>query len=163
MPAKVKPIPEGYHSVTPYLAIAGASAAIEFYKKAFGAKELYRLPLSVNRIGHAELQIGDSRIMLADESPEMEAYGPKALGGSPVGLAVYVENVDAVFNQAVQAGARVLRPLRDQFYGDRSGSLEDPFGHKWTLATHIEDVSPDEMLKRMQNMEREKEAEPVLD
>lgn len=161
MPSKVKPIPDGYHSVTPYLAISGASAAIEFYKKAFGAKELYRMPMPGNRVGHAEIQVGDSRIMLADESPEMDAYGPKALGGSPVALMIYVENVDTLFNQAIKAGGKMLRPVRDQFYGDRSGSLEDPFGHKWHLATHIEDVSPDEMMKRMEVAE--KEAEAVLD
>jgi len=161
MPSKVKPIPDGYHSVTPYLAISGASAAIEFYKKAFGAKELYRMPMPGNRVGHAELQIGDSRIMLADESPEMDAYGPKALGGSPVALMIYVENVDALFNQAIKAGGKMLRPVRDQFYGDRSGSLEDPFGHKWHLSTHVEDIAPDEMMRRMEVAE--KEAEAVLD
>lgn len=162
MPLKVKPIPDGYHSVTPYLAISGASAAIEFYKKAFGAKELYRMPMPGNRVGHAEIQIGDSRVMLADESPEMDAYGPKALGGSPVALMIYVEDVDALFNQAVKAGGKVLRPVRDQFYGDRSGSLEDPFGHKWHLATHIENVAPDEMMKRMEEA-AERETEAVLD
>ncbi len=161
MSLKVKPIPDGYHSVTPYLAIAGASAAIEFYKKAFGAKEIYRMPMPGNRVGHAEIQIGDSRVMLADESPEMDAYGPKALGGSPVSLMIYVENVDSLFDQAVRAGAKVLRPVRDQFYGDRAGSLEDPFGHKWHLATHVENVSPDEMMKRMEVASRE--AEAVLD
>lgn len=160
MTMKVKAIPDGYHSVTPYLIIDGASDAIEFYKKAFGAKELYRMPMPGGKIGHAELQIGDSRIMLADENPAMEAKSPKSLGGSPVGLMIYLENVDQVFQQAMAAGARVVRPLKDQFYGDRSGNLEDPFSHKWTLATHIEDVAPDEMEKRMKEA---MEAEAVLD
>jgi PhnB protein len=160
MTGKVKAIPDGYHSVTPYLAIDGATDAIEFYKKAFGAKEIYRMPMPGGKIGHAELQIGDSRIMLADENPEMGGRSPKALGGSPVGLMIYLENVDQVFHQALAAGARVIRPLKDQFYGDRSGNLEDPFGHKWTLSTHIEDVAPEEMEKRMKEA---MEAEAVLD
>lgn len=160
MTMKVKPVPEGYHSVTPYLSVDGAVEAIEFYKKAFGAKELFRMPMPGGKIGHAEIQIGDSRIMLADENPEMGGRSPKSLGGSPVGLMVYVEDVDRQFQQAIAAGARVTRPLKDQFYGDRSGNIEDPFGHKWTVATHIEDVAPEEMEKRMKEA---MEAEAVLD
>ncbi len=160
MTTKARPIPEGYHSVTPYLAIDGAAEAIEFYKKAFGAKEIFRMPGPDGRIGHAEIQIGDSRVMLADENPEMGNQSPKSIGGSPVGFMVYVEDVDRVFQQALAAGAKVLRPLKDQFYGDRSGNLEDPFGHKWTLGTHIEDVAPDELERRMKEA---MEAEAVLD
>jgi PhnB protein len=144
----VKPIPDGYHSVTPYLVISGAAAALEFYAKVFGAKELMRVPGPDGKVGHAELQLGDSRIMLADEHPEMGFRGPKAYGGTPVSLAVYVENVDTVFDRAVSAGATVLRPVQDQFYGDRSGTLQDPFGHVWTLATHTEDVAPEELERR---------------
>jgi PhnB protein len=161
MNQNVKPIPDGYHSVTPYLSVAGASDAIAFYGKAFGAKELYRMPAPGGKVGHAEIQIGDSRIMLADEEPSMGSFGPKSVGGTPVGLLIYVEDVDVVFEQAVHAGAKVLKPLKDQFYGDRSGTLEDPFGHKWHLATHVEDVAPEEMMKRMAEMG--KELEPVLD
>jgi PhnB protein len=148
MTAKVKPIPDGYHVVTPYLSIQGAASAIDFYKQAFGAKEIMRVPMPGGNIGHAEIAIGDSRIMLADEFPDMNFRGPKSIGGSPVHLHVYVEDVDAQFNQAVKAGAKVLRPVADQFYGDRSGSLEDPFGHVWHLATHKEDVSPEETVRR---------------
>ncbi|HJT23661.1 MAG TPA: VOC family protein [bacterium] len=160
MTAKVKPIPDGYHSVTPYLSIDGAAGAMEFYKKAFGAKELFRMPGPDGKVGHAEIQIGDSRVMLADENPEMEFRSPKSLGGTPVSLMIYVEDVDRVFQQALAAGARVLRPLKDQFYGDRSGNLQDPFGHKWTLSTHVEDVAPDEMERRMKEA---MEAEAILD
>ena len=142
----VKPIPDGYHTVTPYLIVQGAAKALDFYKKAFGATELVRMPGPGGKIMHAEVQIGDSRVMLADEFPEMDARGPQALGGTPVGLCIYVENVDALFDRAVTAGAKVLRPVVDQFYGDRSGTVADPFGHKWTIATHVEDVSPEEML-----------------
>ena len=145
----VKPIPDGYHSVTPYLIVKGAARALEFYQKALGAKELMRLPGPDGRVGHAEIKIGDSRIMLADECPEMSATSPQALGGTPVGLCLYVEDADAVFNRAVAAGAKVVRPVQDQFYGDRSGTLEDPFGHKWTIGTHKEDVSPEELQRRM--------------
>lgn len=144
----VKPIPDGYHTATPYLVVQGAANAIEFYKKAFGAEELLRLASPDGKIGHAEIKIGDSPIMLADEFPEMGFRGPRALGGSPVSILLYVEDVDARFNQAVSAGAKVLRPVLDQFYGDRSGHLEDPFGHQWALATHKEDVSPEEIEKR---------------
>jgi PhnB protein len=144
----VKPIPEGYHSVTPYLIIEGAGEAIEFYKKAFGAKELFRFPTPDGKVGHAEMKIGDSAIMLADAYPAMGYNSPKSLGGSPVSLMVYVEDVDTVFNQAVEAGATVKEAVTDKFYGDRSGSLIDPFGHVWHVATHKEDVSMEEMEKR---------------
>ena len=145
----VKPIPEGYHTATPYLICGGAANAIEFYKKAFGAKERMRHEMPGGVIGHAEIEIGDSAIMLADEFPQMGAKSPLSIGGSPVGICLYVENADKVFQQAIAAGAKEERPLKDQFYGDRSGSLIDPFGHKWTIATHIEDVTPEEMQKRM--------------
>jgi PhnB protein len=144
----VKPIPEGYPQVTPYLHIDGASAAIEFYATVFGATERMRMPEPDGRIGHAELQIGESLIMLSDEYPELGVRSPKALGGTSVTMSVYVEDVDGVFDRALQAGATVLRPIQDQFYGDRSGTLEDPFGHRWSVATHIEDVPPEELAAR---------------
>ena len=146
--AKVKPIPDGYPRVTPYLHVDGASRAIEFYSTVFGATERMRMPAPGGRIGHAELQIGDSVIMLADEFPDMNVRGPKTIGGTPVTVMVYVEDVDQVFNRAVKAGAKEIRPVMDQFYGDRSGEFEDPFGHRWNVATHVEDVPPDEMAKR---------------
>jgi PhnB protein len=148
MTTKVNPIPEGYHSVTPYLIIKGASDAIEFYKKAFGATELFRMAQPDGRVGHAEIRIGDSTIMLADEFPEMGHKSPKTLGGSPVSLLIYVEGVDAIFAQAIAAGAAEDKPVEDKFYGDRGGSLVDPFGHIWHIATHTEDLSPEEMQKR---------------
>jgi PhnB protein len=144
----VKPIPEGYHAVTPYLVIKGATAAIDYYKKVFGATERMRMDAPGGTIGHAELVIGDSTIMLADEFPDMGFRSPKTIGGSPVSLVLYVEDVDTVFKRAVGAGAKELRPVADQFYGDRMGTLEDPFGHVWSVATHTEDVSPDEMERR---------------
>jgi PhnB protein len=147
----VKPIPEGYSSVTPYLMFENAGSAIQFYEKAFGAKELFRMPMG-NRIAHAEIQIGNSRIMLADESPHMDAYGPKHHNGSPVSLMLYVNDVDSFTKNAVAEGAKVLRPVQNQFYGDRSGTFLDPFGYKWTIGTHVEDVSPEEMDKRMASM-----------
>ena len=151
MAAKVKPVPDGYHTVTPYLSIKGASEAIAFYKKVFGAEELVRMPMPDGSVGHAELQIGDSRIMLADENIMGDAVtkSPTALGGSTAGLALYVPDVDALFKRAVEAGAKTKRPLENQFYGDRSATIEDPFGHVWTIATHVEDVSPEEMKRRM--------------
>ncbi len=152
MSNQVKAIPEGYHSITPYLIVDDAHEAIEFYKKAFNAKELFRMAGPDDTIGHAELQIGNSRFMLADESQMMGTESPNTLGGCPVSLMVYVENVDSAFNQAVQAGAKIKVELKDQFWGDRSGSLEDPFGHRWSLASHIEDVPPSEMEKRMKEM-----------
>jgi len=144
----VKPIPEGYHSVTPHLIINGAADAIEFYKKAFGATELFRFPAPDGKIGHAEIKIGDSPIMLADEFAEMGYKGPQALGGSPVSLMIYLEDVDTVFNQAVTAGATVKEALQDKFYGDRIGTLVDPFGHVWHVSTHKEDVPMEEMEAR---------------
>jgi PhnB protein len=150
----VKPIPEGYHTVTPYLIVRGGVAALEFYKKAFGAKELFRMPMPDGRLGHAEIKIGDSPVMLADECPEMQAVGPQTLKGSPVGICLYVENADVVYNQAIAAGATVDKPIQDQFYGDRSGTVKDPFGHKWTIATHKEDVSMEEMGRRMAAMQK---------
>ena len=144
----VKPIPEGYHSVTPYLIIKGAADAIEFYKKAFGATELFRFPAPDGKIGHAEIKIGDSPIMLADEFAEMGYKGPQALGGSPVSLMIYLEDVDTVFNRAVEAGASVKEAVQDKFYGDRTGTLTDPFGHVWHVSTHKEDVSMEEMEER---------------
>ncbi len=148
MATRVKPNPEGYHSVTPYLIVSDAAGAIEFYKKAFGATELLRMPAPGGRVGHAELRIGDSRIMLADEYPDMGARSPKAFGGSPVSLHLYVEDVDAVAKQALAAGAKELRPIKDQFYGDRLGSVTDPFGHVWHISTHKEDLSPEELKQR---------------
>jgi PhnB protein len=144
----VKPIPDGYHSVTPYLCIKGAAAAIEFYKKAFGAKELVRMPAPGDKIGHAEIQIGDSHVMLADEFPEMGFLSPLSVGGSPVMMHLYVEDVDSTANKAEAAGAKVTKPVADQFYGDRSGQIQDPFGHNWYVATHKEDVSPEEIKER---------------
>jgi len=145
---KTKPIPEGYHSVTPYLSVKGASRALDFYKSAFGAVELMRFPGPDGKIGHAEIQIGDSKIMLADENPGMGFIGPQTLGGTSFGLDLYVGDVDAVGAQAVKAGAKIVRAIQNQFYGDRSGTFEDPFGHRWTIATHVEDVPPDEMERR---------------
>ncbi len=144
----VKPIPDGYHTATPYLYVKGAAAALEFYKQAFGATELMRFPGPDGRVGHAEIRIGNSPIMLADEFPEMGARGPKTVGGVASSILLYVEDVDAQLPRAVAAGARVVRPLKDQFYGDRSATVEDPFGHVWTFATHKEDVAPDEMARR---------------
>jgi PhnB protein len=145
----VKPIPDGYHTVTPYLIVNNAARAIDFYKRAFGATELVRMEQPGGKVGHAEIEIGDSRIMLADEFPEMGARSPESLGGSPVSMLIYVEDVDARFRQAISAGAKELRPVKDQFYGDRSGTLADPFGHTWTIGTHTEDVTPEEMDRRM--------------
>jgi len=143
-----KPIPDGYHSVTPYLIINGATAALDYYTRAFGAVELFRMPAPEGKIGHAEIKIGDSPIMLADEVPEMGYKSPQSLGGSPVSIMIYVDDVDTVFNRAIAAGGKEQRPVKDQFYGDRSGTLEDPFGHIWHVATHKEDVSPEEMERR---------------
>lgn len=148
MAEKVNPIPEGYHSVTPYLVVDGGARAIEFYKQAFGATELFRMEGPDGRVGHAEVKIGDSHVMLADEHPEINARGPQAFGGSPVSLMLYVEDVDATVGRAVEAGATLTKPVADQFYGDRTGGLTDPFGHLWYIATHVEDVPPDELKKR---------------
>jgi PhnB protein len=146
--ATVKPIPEGYPRVTPYLCVDGAGAAIEFYREVFGATERMRMDQPDGKIGHAELELGDSLIMLADEFPELGIRSPRAIGGTPVTISVYVEDVDRVFERAVKAGAKALRPVEDQFYGDRSGQFEDPFGHRWSVASHVEDVSPEEMARR---------------
>jgi PhnB protein len=148
MKAKVKAIPDGYHSVTPYLILHDAARAIEFYQQAFGAAELFRMPGPDGRIGHAEIRIGDSLIMLADENPEMGARSPKTMGGSPILILLYVEEVDAVVAQAVAAGAKLIRPIENKFYGDRTGGLEDPFGYQWYISTHVEDVSPEEIERR---------------
>jgi PhnB protein len=151
-----KPIPDGYHTVTPYLMINDCAKAIEFYKKAFGATELVRMPMPDGRIGHAEIKIGDSPIMMADDCPQGTARSPKTLSGTSIGIALYVENSDAVFARAVEAGATVVKPMENQFYGDRSGTVLDPFGHLWTIGTHVEDVSPEEMERRMEAMKNTK-------
>jgi PhnB protein len=145
----VKPRPDGYHTATPVLIVNGAARAIEFYQRAFGAKELMRFDDPSGRVAHAEIKIGDSTIMLADEFPKMEFKSPESLGGTTGSIHLYVENVDAVAQQAVAAGARQVRPVENQFYGDRSGTFADPFGHLWNVATHVEDVSMDELQKRM--------------
>jgi PhnB protein len=144
----VKAIPDGYHSVTPYLICRGAAKAIDFYKQAFGAMELFRLDGPGDAVGHAEIKIGDSPIMLADEFPDMGARSPESYGGSPVSIMLYVDDVDRIVERAVAGGANLVRPVQDQFYGDRNGTLTDPFGHTWTIATHKEDVSPEEMKRR---------------
>ena len=144
----VEPIPAGYPRVTPYLIVDGASAAIDFYTSVLGATERMRMSAPEGKVGHAELELGDSVIMLADESPEMDARSPSTVGGSPVSLHVYVEDADATFKRALDAGAKTLQPVEDKFYGDRSGTFEDPFGHRWHVATHVEDVPPDEMESR---------------
>lgn len=144
----VKPIPEGYHSVTPYLIVRGAARAIEYYARAFGATERFRIDAPGGKIGHAELLIGDSPVMLADEYPEMGHVGPEALGGAAVSMMLYVDDADAVFARAVAAGGVEVRPVQDQFYGDRTGTLRDPFGHVWSIGTHKEDLSPEEIVRR---------------
>lgn len=144
----VKPVPDGYTTVTPYLIIRGAAQAIDFYKRAFGAKELYRMEQG-GLVRHAELQIGTARIMLGDEMPDRPFKSPQALGGSPISLLLYVEDCDATFAQAVKAGAKVEREPATQFYGDRTGGVEDPFGFTWYVSTHVEDVSEEEMERRM--------------
>jgi PhnB protein len=150
--SKVPYIPEGYNAVTPYLIIKGAAQAIEYYKKVFGATVAVRMDGPDGRIGHAELKIGNSHIMLADEHPEMGHRSPLSVGDSPVSMLVYVEDVDAAVERAVAAGAKILKPVKDQFYGDRSGFIQDPFGHLWGVATHIEDVTPEQMKERMAKM-----------
>ena len=152
----VKPIPDGYHSVTPYLIVNDGAGALEFYKKAFGAVETVRMGGPDGKVGHAEIRIGDSHVMLADESPGMGHRSAQSIGATPVSLVLYVEDVDAQFKQAIAAGAKELRPVEDQFYGDRMGTLVDPFGHVWSLGTHKEDVSPEEMNRRMAEMMAQK-------
>jgi PhnB protein len=150
----VKPIPDGYHSVTPYLIVRDGARAIDYYKQAFGATELMRMPGPGGKIGHAEIKIGDSPVMLADEGPMSENKSPAQYGGTPVPLMIYVDDVDTVFKRALSAGGKEVKPLQNQFYGDRSGTLTDPFGHCWTIATHVEDVAPDEMQRRMAAMKQ---------
>ena len=157
----VQPIPEGYHSVTPYLVVNGAAEAIRFYTEALGATEKFRMPMG-DRIGHAEIMIGDSHVMLADEFPDMGHLGPKSRGGTTVSLMVYVPDVDTAFKRAIDAGATETRPLEDQFWGDRMGTLTDPFGHVWSLATHVEEVAPDEIQRRMEQFSKgQKQSEPA--
>ena len=150
--SKTSYLPEGYHNVTPYLIIDGAAAALDFYRTAFGAQEVMRMPSPDGRIGHAEILVGTSHVMLADEHPDMGYRGPQAYGGTPVSLMVYVPDVDATFAKAISAGATELRAIANQFYGDRSGTLQDPFGHVWTISTHIEDVAPEEIERRLAAM-----------
>lgn len=154
MPSQAKPIPQGFRSVTPYLTVRHAARALDFYKRAFGAEEKMRMDGPDGKIGHAEIKIGDSIIMLADEMPGSGAQSPQSLGSTTAGIFLYVENADATFNQAVSAGAQVEAPLTDMFWGDRYGRLKDPFGHSWSVATHKEDVAPAEMAKRMQDATR---------
>ena len=151
----VKPIPEGYHSVTPYIVVTDAAAALDFYRNAFGAEEIVRMPMG-DKIGHAEIKIGNSMVMLSDEWPDMGIVGPKTRGGTTVSLVIYVAGVDDAFKRAIDAGATEERPVQDQFYGDRSGTLIDPFGHRWTIGTHVEDVSPEEMNRRMAEFSKSK-------
>ena len=148
MKEHVKPIPKGYHSVTPYLVVQNAAKALEFYRQAFGAKEMFRMDGPGGKIAHAEIQIGDSRVMLADESPQMNTRAPGSLGGTPVSLMIYTENVDTVFQAALKAGGVQTRAVEDMFYGDRTGALTDPFGHQWHIATHKEDLTPEEIQHR---------------
>jgi PhnB protein len=148
----VHPIPEGYHSITPYLVVDGAAAAIDWYKRALGATEILRMPMG-DRIGHAEIRIGDSVVMLSDEWPDMNLLGPKKRGGVTSSLMIYLPDVDAAFARAIEAGATEERPVADQFYGDRTGTLVDPFGQRWMISTHVEDVTPEEMDRRMAAME----------
>ncbi|MES2217179.1 MAG: VOC family protein [Pseudomonadota bacterium] len=152
MTSKVNPIPAGYTTVTPYLVMQNAAEALEFYKKAFNAVENFRMPMPNGNIGHAELKIGNSMVMMADECPEMSFYGPKKFGGSPVSLHLYVDNVDEWFKRAITAGGKEIKPVADQFYGDRMGMLQDPFGHMWTLSTHVEDLTMEEITKRKDAM-----------
>jgi PhnB protein len=158
--AQVAPIPPGYHSVTPYLIVDGAANALDFYTRAFGAKEVMRVPMPGGRLAHAEILLGDSHVMLADEFPEMDCRSPRSYGGTPVSLMLYVPDVDTLAAQAVAAGVTVVRPLADQFYGDRSITVTDPFGHQWTLATHVEDVSPEEIDRRMKAMSPSADCSP---
>jgi PhnB protein len=148
MASSAKPVPEGHHTITPHLVVRNASEAIEFYKKALGAEEMYRIPGPDGRLMHAALQIGDSKLFLVDEFPEFGSSSPKTIGGSPVTIHLFVEDVDSTFNRAVEAGATVAMPLQNMFWGDRYGSLVDPFGHNWSIATHLEDLTPKQMKER---------------
>jgi PhnB protein len=150
--ADVDPIPEGYPRLTPYLCVDGAAEAIEFYKEVFGGVERVRMPGPDGKVGHAEIEIGEAVVMLADEHPEMGFRSPTSIGGTPVTLHLYVEDVDEVFGKAIAAGAASVRPVENQFYGDRSGQFDDPFGHRWNVASHVEDVPPDEMARRAQEL-----------
>jgi PhnB protein len=150
----VQSIPPGYHSVTPYIIVDDATAALDFYRDALGAEELFRLPMG-SKIGHAEIRVGDSQIMLSDEWPDMDALGPKSRGGATSSFMIYVEDADKAFDRAVKAGAKVDKPVENQFWGDRMGSVIDPFGHKWSFGTHVEDVPPEEMQKRMDEWTRQ--------
>lgn len=145
---KAKAIPDGYHGATPYLVVKDAAKALEFYQKAFGAKEVMRMGEPGGRIGHAEIKIGEALVMLSDEFPDFGNLGPQSIGGTPVSMMLYVEDVDGFVNKAVAAGAKILKPVENQFWGDRTSLLQDPFGHKWYFATHVEDVAPEEMKKR---------------
>lgn len=157
--AKVKAIPDGYHSITPYLIFKSADAAIKFYERAFGAKEIMRLSSPDGGVGHAEIQVGDSHIMMADESPAFGNKGVETFGGSPASFMFYVENADAAFDQTVKAGATVKRPMADQFYGDRVGTLADPFGYQWSIGTHKEDLTTQEVQTRMNQMMKQMSAQ----
>jgi len=148
MDTKVKAVPDGYHTATPYLTITDAAAALDFYKRAFGATEVMRMTTPQGKVGHAEIRIGDSAIMLSDEFPDMDARSPQHIGGSPVMIHLYVDDADAFVQRAVDAGAQLQKPVENQFYGDRAGKLADPFGHIWWIATHVEDVPPQEIEKR---------------
>ena len=154
--SNVKPIPDGYHTATPYLIVHDGAAALDFYKRAFDATELFRMDAPGGKIGHSEFKIGNSIIMMADEHPEMGARSPKSLNGSPISLMLYVEDVDRVYQQARKAGGTGDRPIEDKFYGDRAGSIRDPFGHTWHIATHKEDLSPEELQKRLTEMSNPK-------
>jgi PhnB protein len=156
MSKAISPVPEGYNSITPYLIIRGAAQAIEYYKSVFGATEVFRMDQPDGRVGHAELQIGNSRIMLADENPSLGAGHASAasIGASPVSLYLYIPDVDSVVERAASSGAKVLKPVEDQFYGDRSGFIQDPFGHLWGIATHVEDVSPQQLEERMRKAQQ---------
>ena len=154
MTAKVRAIPDGYHAITPYLVVKGAARAIDFYKKVFGAREKFRMDGPGGTVAHAEIEIGDSVIMLADENPQHGALSPSTVGGTPVSIMLYVEDVDRTAETLTKAGAKTLRPVQDMFYGDRSGGFEDPFGHRWHVSTHIEDVSPEEIERRMRTMSK---------
>jgi PhnB protein len=150
----IEPLPDGYPRITPYLCVDGAAQAIDFYTDVFGMQERMRLPADEGKIGHAELELGDAIVMLSDEYPEQDFLSPRSVGGTPLMMHIYVEDVDRVVERAVQAGATLLREVRDEFYGDRTGQIEDPYGHRWNVATHIEDVPDDEMAKRMAEAQR---------